>query len=495
MDTVPNNAEGRSPEDESKDAVQADSSAELTAAGESRSEAFVQQVNEHLDQIHSPKSSWRKNLVVLALTVALFVLLGLVKSTLSYIVILVGVLLVHESGHYLGMRLFGYRNVRMFFIPLFGAAVSGVGIRVSPLKTGIVLLLGPVPGIVLGVGLAFAYRAYPSSWLFEIGLLLVILNAFNLLPLLPMDGGRLFHLVLFSRNRYMEAAFSLFASLGLITTGWILDTWLLMGLGALMLMGISRDLLVNRIAREMRSSSLLDEIESEDEIPPAFTAAAAERILIEKPQLEKIDAGPRYAAQTVHSMWEKLTNDPPGIFTSLLLLAIYFLALIMSPLAMILLFEPTNTVVYGADGQSAPREEWYSAGMMIEWTEVGPDTLYHGLHESFAARGPSSLENKGRWENGFQHGEWKYYREGEVDQIILFDRGKIVGAKFPGDHEWKPPLDGDQHNFFYSLEKYEMPGIEEYQIPDQPCGPMKTPLWLDLFGKTTGDRYPIRVGE
>jgi hypothetical protein len=63
---------------------------------------------------------------VLLVSLALFVLVRQQQSgSPRGLVILVGVLLFHELGHYAGMRLFGYRDVRMFFIPFFGAAVSG----------------------------------------------------------------------------------------------------------------------------------------------------------------------------------------------------------------------------------------------------------------------------------------------------------------------------------------------------------------------------------
>ena len=32
-------------------------------------------------------------------------------------------LLFHEAGHWVTMRIFKYRNLQMFFIPMFGAAV------------------------------------------------------------------------------------------------------------------------------------------------------------------------------------------------------------------------------------------------------------------------------------------------------------------------------------------------------------------------------------
>src|SRR5690606_22208099 len=39
--------------------------------------------------------------------------------------ILIGVLLVHECGHLISMRLFGFTELGMFFLPGFGAAAMG----------------------------------------------------------------------------------------------------------------------------------------------------------------------------------------------------------------------------------------------------------------------------------------------------------------------------------------------------------------------------------
>jgi len=43
----------------------------------------------------------------------------------DFILPLIIVLLIHEMGHFLLMKLFKYDNVRMLFIPLMGAFVQG----------------------------------------------------------------------------------------------------------------------------------------------------------------------------------------------------------------------------------------------------------------------------------------------------------------------------------------------------------------------------------
>jgi membrane-associated protease RseP (regulator of RpoE activity) len=50
--------------------------------------------------------------------------------------------------------------------------------------------------------------ATKSTLLAELGLMLLAINGFNLLPMVPLDGGRPFQLLLFSRHRYLELAFT-----------------------------------------------------------------------------------------------------------------------------------------------------------------------------------------------------------------------------------------------------------------------------------------------
>ena len=151
---------------------------------------------------------------------------------------LVAVVLVHELGHYAGMRWFGYHDVQMFFVPFVGAAVSGRATSTSPWKDGVVTLLGPLPGIALGLGLAIAMGivGIDEAWPYELTGMLVVLNAFNLLPFGPLDGGRLFQNVLFSRHIALEMAGGILSGLGLIAFAiWLrANLLILLGIWALL---------------------------------------------------------------------------------------------------------------------------------------------------------------------------------------------------------------------------------------------------------------------
>ena len=91
------------------------------------------------------QSRWTA-LRLLLVTIAAFVLTLRQTITPSRIAILVGVILVHELGHYVAMRAYGYRDVRIFFIPFLGAATAGTPMGISPVRRGIVSLAGPLPG-------------------------------------------------------------------------------------------------------------------------------------------------------------------------------------------------------------------------------------------------------------------------------------------------------------------------------------------------------------
>ena len=78
-----------------------------------------------IEKRQNGKSSWLSAIVLLGISAAVFLGLGQARWSWKTTWILLPVLLFHEAGHYLAMKIFGYRNLKMFFIPLFGAAVTG----------------------------------------------------------------------------------------------------------------------------------------------------------------------------------------------------------------------------------------------------------------------------------------------------------------------------------------------------------------------------------
>jgi tetratricopeptide (TPR) repeat protein len=119
------------------------------------------------------------------------------------------VLVLHEAGHFLAMRAFGYRDTSMFFLPFFGAAVTGHKDNASLSEKVWVLLAGPLPGLVMGIALLIAFPNFDSIQ--ELSWMLVGVNLFNLLPIYPLDGGKIANHLIFSRFPFADVAFKLFA--------------------------------------------------------------------------------------------------------------------------------------------------------------------------------------------------------------------------------------------------------------------------------------------
>jgi hypothetical protein len=145
-----------------------------------------------------------------------FVVVDMVVLTPVDMAWIVGVLALHETGHYVGMRWFGYRDVHMFFVPALGAAVSGEKPGVPAWQESIVLLLGPLPGLLLGCAIYFLDLLEPLPLLRTGAAWLVTLNFLNLLPFEPLDGGKLCNRHVFSRFRLLEAVAVALGTVGLV---------------------------------------------------------------------------------------------------------------------------------------------------------------------------------------------------------------------------------------------------------------------------------------
>jgi Zn-dependent protease len=169
--------------------------------------------------------SWRKKALILLGTLLAFILwliLGGAESGRSLLVdssLLLAVLFFHELGHLLAMKLFGYQDVTMFFIPFFGAAVTGRKAEVTPWQEALMILAGPLPGIFVGVFLMVYSELYPSPLMKDAAFMLLGLNVINLFPIKPLDGGKFFEIVLFCRWRWTSMLFTAFSLIGF---AWVL---------------------------------------------------------------------------------------------------------------------------------------------------------------------------------------------------------------------------------------------------------------------------------
>jgi len=169
-----------------------------------------------LDRFQNKKPHWLMTFGGFVLSLLIFVKLGLLSWSVQSTAILVGVLLFHEGGHYLAMRAMGYENVRMYFVPFLGALTMGKPQEVSVPRAMFVSLMGPVPGIILGLVLLGIYSQIENLLLLQVASVLLSLNLLNLLPISVLDGGRVVRVLLSRRSPWISFVFDSLSMVGFI---------------------------------------------------------------------------------------------------------------------------------------------------------------------------------------------------------------------------------------------------------------------------------------
>jgi len=168
-------------------------------------------------------------------SLVLFVLVFfLFTDQINFIIYLVVVLLFHELGHFLAMKFFRYKGVRMMFIPLMGAFVQGTKLNYSQKESFIVTAAGPFPGVLMGGLLIYFGADFHFSWMVSVGMLFLLLNLINLLPIDPLDGGQMFKLFFRKKNELFLMIFALLSSLTIIGVGWYISSYILIIFGFFM---------------------------------------------------------------------------------------------------------------------------------------------------------------------------------------------------------------------------------------------------------------------
>jgi Zn-dependent protease len=99
-------------------------------------------------------------------------------------------LLVHEMGHVIQLRREGVKASAPMFIPFMGAVVAMKELPKDALAEARVGLAGPVLGSLGAALLIPVWKATGNEFWAALAFTGLFLNLFNLLPMLPLDGGR-----------------------------------------------------------------------------------------------------------------------------------------------------------------------------------------------------------------------------------------------------------------------------------------------------------------
>ncbi|WP_328803618.1 M50 family metallopeptidase [Paenibacillus puerhi] len=175
----------------------------------------------------------------------LLLLLSIVTGYVVEVLTLFGIVLVHELGHVAAARSFGWRVREVRLLPFGGVAVVEEAQGATSMQELAVALAGPLQNVwMMGVGYTLTrFGLLPPLWGEYFIQANAIIALFNLLPVMPLDGGKvmtvLFGLWLpYQRTLQLAADLSLLFSAGMIVgalvyafteRGGIPLNWLLIG--------------------------------------------------------------------------------------------------------------------------------------------------------------------------------------------------------------------------------------------------------------------------
>ena len=177
------------------------------------------------------KTNINKSLLSLGLFILVFYFL---IDDLQVLFLIVLILFIHEMGHFIAMKIFGYNGVNMFFIPLIGAMVTGEKDRISQSQRAIIVLAGPVPGVLIGCGIIAYAQTIGHTGAAIAGFMFLLINVLNLLPLDPLDGGKLIETLFFSSNEKIKQVFLIASVVFMVVAGVFFQMYLLAFLGLYM---------------------------------------------------------------------------------------------------------------------------------------------------------------------------------------------------------------------------------------------------------------------
>jgi Zn-dependent protease len=99
-------------------------------------------------------------------------------------------LFIHEMGHVIALRREGIKASAPMFIPFLGAAIFSKSLGENALAEARVGLAGPILGSIASAACILIWHATGNDMWRALAYIGFLLNLFNLLPIVPLDGGR-----------------------------------------------------------------------------------------------------------------------------------------------------------------------------------------------------------------------------------------------------------------------------------------------------------------
>ncbi len=130
------------------------------------------------------------------------------------VLIITCLIIIHELGHFFTAIIFGIRVDKIYIYPLGGISKFHLPLNYSSLKEFVILIMGPLFQSICYLFLLTylpSYTTYIKIYHYSILL-------FNLLPIYPLDGGKLINILLsqilpFKKSLYLTLSISFFSSI------------------------------------------------------------------------------------------------------------------------------------------------------------------------------------------------------------------------------------------------------------------------------------------
>ncbi len=281
--------------------------------------SFIYPPKPELEENNSKAYTWARSITSLLLyfVIAYFFF----NRDWVWVLILTAVVVVHEMGHFLAMKLYRYTDLGIFFIPLLGAYASGTKREVSQKQSAVIILAGPVPGIIIGILINFIALHQDSRALEMTAMMLILLNLLNLIPIYPLDGGQLLNRLFLDESAIIGKIFVILSSLFL--------AWFFIKLGnsnyrfyVLLLFPI---MMLMRMFTDIKQDRLVAEIEKEGvDLNTAYEDITDEQywkirnaVIKHHPDLKNIPQAPpyEYAEQE-----EKIVSAMQGLLQRIIIM-------------------------------------------------------------------------------------------------------------------------------------------------------------------------------
>ncbi len=123
----------------------------------------------------------------------MFTIISILTASFMPFIIISILLFVHEIGHFLSAYLLGINVYKIYFYPYGGESRFNMDLNESILKEFIILIMGPVAQCI--IYFILIKTSFFNNYIYIIKNIHYSILIFNLLPIYPLDGGRLLNLL------------------------------------------------------------------------------------------------------------------------------------------------------------------------------------------------------------------------------------------------------------------------------------------------------------